>query len=54
MVNYEEFDKECVELCKTLNNMDNVETFESCCGYLKDKFVIFFQLNKNDEKYEEL
>ena len=43
MINYEEFDKECVELCKTLNNMDNVETTESCCGHLKDKFVIFFR-----------
>ncbi len=43
MINYEDFDKECVELCKALNNMDNVETTESCCGHLKDRFMIFFK-----------
>lgn len=43
MINYEEFDKECVELCKTLNNMNNVETIESCCGHFKNRFIIFFR-----------
>lgn len=43
MINYEEFDKECVELCKTLNDMNNVETIESCCGHFKNRFIIFFR-----------
>ena len=43
MINYEEFDKECVELCKVLNNMKNLETTESCSGHLKNEFVIFFR-----------
>lgn len=43
MINYEEFDKECVELCRVLNNMENLETNESCSGHLKNKFVIFFR-----------
>lgn len=42
MINYEEFDKECIELCKTLNTMDGLNTTESCCGHLKNKFMIFF------------
>lgn len=45
MLNYEDFDKECVELCKVLNNMDNLETTESCCGHLKSQFIIFFRCN---------
>lgn len=33
---YDEFmDKECVELCDALNELEGVETFESCCGHFK-------------------
>lgn len=45
MINYELLDKECVELCKVLNNMENLETCESCCGHFKNRFVIFFRCN---------
>lgn len=43
MTNYEEFDKECVTLCNTLNKMNGLNTTESCCGHLKDRFMIFFK-----------
>ena len=36
-INYNEFDKECINLCKTLNEMDGLNTTESCCGHLKDR-----------------
>lgn len=42
-INYNEFDKECVNLCQTLNAMDGLNTTESCCGHLKDRFMIFFK-----------
>ena len=42
-INYNEFDKECINLCKTLNEMDGLNTTESCCGHLKDRFMIFFK-----------
>lgn len=42
-INYKELDKECVTLCKTLNEMDGLNTTESCCGHLKDRFMVFFK-----------
>lgn len=41
----ENFDEECIELCKTLNNLEGLKTTESCCGHLRDRFMIFFQCN---------
>lgn len=41
----EEMDKECVELCQKLNSLKGVETWESCCGHLKDLYMIFFFCN---------
>ena len=38
-------DKECIELCKRLNALDGVETYESCCGHLKEQYMIFFYCN---------
>ena len=35
-------DKECIELCDTLNKLPGVKTFESCCGHLKDRYSIWF------------
>lgn len=35
-------DKECIELCDTLNKLPGVKTFESCCGHLKDMYSIWF------------
>ena len=37
-----DMDKECIELCETLNSLPTVQTFESCCGHLKDRFSIWF------------
>lgn len=41
--NYDEYmDKECIELCDTLNTLPGLKTFESCCGHLKTVFSIWF------------
>ena len=40
-----DMDVECIELCKTLNAIPGVETFESCCGHLKQRFMVFFECN---------
>ena len=37
-----DMDKECIELCEVLNSLPTVQTFESCCGHLKDRFSIWF------------
>ena len=36
-------DKECIEVCNLLNQYPNVETYESCCGHLKEPYMIFFK-----------
>ena len=39
---YDEYmDQECVGICDVINSIPNCETFESCCGHLKDCFKIF-------------
>ena len=35
-------DNECIELCDALNNLPNLQTFESCCGNLKNRYSIWF------------
>ena len=43
---YDEYmDKECIEVCDLLNSYPGVKTFESCCGHLKDRYMIFFKCN---------
>ena len=37
-----DMDKECIELCNTLNMLPETETFESCCGHLKYRFNVWF------------
>ena len=34
-------DKECIPLCDVLNTLPDVRTFESCCGHLKRKYVVY-------------
>lgn len=47
--NYDEYmDKECIELCDTLNTLPGLKTFESCCGHLKTVFSIWFFCNNID------
>jgi len=41
-INYDEFDKEVVELCKAMNKIPGIQTIDSCCGHGKDYFRIFF------------
>ena len=38
-------DKECIKLCDTLNSIPSIDTFESCCGHLKDRYSIWFFCN---------
>jgi hypothetical protein len=38
-------DKDCIELCDTLNSLNGIRTFESCCGHLKNKYLIFMYVN---------
>lgn len=40
---YDEYmDKECITMCDALNELPDVRTFESCCGHLKRKYVVYF------------
>jgi hypothetical protein len=39
----EDIDKECIEICNTLNRLPGTETFESCMGHGKHGFWIFFR-----------
>ena len=41
-------DKECIEICNTLNTLPETETFESCCGHLKYPFSVWFFCNSID------
>lgn len=41
----EDMDVECVDLCRTLNEIPGVETFESCSGHLKNRYMVFFECN---------
>lgn len=38
-------DKECIKLCDVLNSNQSIDTFESCCGHLKDRYSIWFFCN---------
>jgi hypothetical protein len=38
-------DNECIKLCNTLNSIPSIDTFESCCGHLKDRYSIWFFCN---------
>lgn len=38
-------DKECIKLCDILNSIPSINTFESCCGHLKDRYSIWFFCN---------
>lgn len=42
MKEYDKYmDQECIGICDSINEIPNCETFESCCGHLKDCFSIF-------------
>lgn len=42
MKEYDKYmDQECIGICDSINEIPNCETFESCCGHLKDCFRIF-------------
>ena len=41
---YEDIDKEIVDLCKAFNDIDGIETVESCCGHGKETCYILFMV----------
>jgi len=38
----DDMDKDCVELCNTLNRLPGCETYESCSGHGNHEYWIFF------------
>jgi hypothetical protein len=39
---YDEYmDKECISFCDALNELPGVTTFESCCGHLQRRYVVY-------------
>ena len=38
----DDMDKECIGICKLLNSLPTIQTFESCSGHLKDRFSVWF------------
>lgn len=43
-----DMDVECVALCNVLNTLPGIETRESCCGHLKDRYSIWFHCENID------
>ena len=43
-----DMDPECVKLCDKLNELSGVETRESFCGHLKDRYQIWFRCTNLD------
>lgn len=39
----EDMDKECIALCTKLNALGDIQTYESCCGHLKECYMVFFK-----------
>ena len=37
-----DIDAECIDICNALNRLPDTETFESCCGHLKNRFSVWF------------
>ena len=45
---YDEFDPECVELCRAINVLPGVYTCDSCCGHGAEPFRIFLCFDAAD------
>lgn len=45
VLNIEGLDEQCVGLVNCLNDIDGVETIESCCGHLKYPYRMWFRCN---------
>ena len=43
-----DIDPECVDLCRVLNNLPGIATFESCCGHGKTSYRIWFTAQSID------
>ena len=42
------FDPEVVKICKAMNCLPGIETFESCCGHGTQPFMIFFRVHPTE------
>lgn len=45
IINYDEFDVACVNLCKSLNDLEGIVTSESCSGHGKRPYSIYFYMD---------
>ena len=41
-LDYSKIDPECVNLCKAINEIPGIWTFESCCRHGEDEYMILF------------
>lgn len=41
-----DIDKEVINLCNAINEIDGLQTTESCCGHGKEPFMIFFDVTR--------
>ena len=41
-IDYSDMDRECVALCKAINEIPGLATLESCCGHGEDEYEIIF------------
>ena len=42
IIPYEDIDEEIIDLCRAFNDIDGIETVESCCGHGKETCKIWF------------
>ena len=45
---YQQFDPECIELCRAINVLPGIRTSESCCGHARKPFRIWLHFDAND------
>ena len=51
-MNYKgKMDEPCIEICDAMNEIEGVETFESCCGHSKHTFRVFFTITNSRGVY---
>ena len=48
-IDYSKFDRECVNICKAINRLEDIITVCSCCGHGKDNFRIWLKVNDLSE-----
>lgn len=47
-IDWSEVDKECIRLCKAINQISGIESMSSCCGHGESPYHIFFVADSLD------